>query len=161
MPKLDNSHSNVQKGKAFQLVARNVLKQIFGCDFDMEVSLPIGLEKCHFFDLASPDRTVIAECKAYSFTSSGNIPSAKITGLREAAMWLNTHPGPVKRVLLVQRQAHPRTNETLGHYFGRLNRHSLANIALLEISQDGDDLSCLYGDLSPRTDGENLSPAIP
>lgn len=81
--------SNTQRGKQFQLQARDALAKWLGVQFDTEVSLPIGNPpKSHAFDLACEDRRYAAEAKAFTWTISGNIPSAKITTLREAAQYL-------------------------------------------------------------------------
>lgn len=144
----DSSRSHAQKGRAFQLVARDALKQVFNRNFELEVRLAIGAEKLHSFDLATHDRTIIAECKAYSFTISGNIPSAKITALREAAMWLNAIPGDIGKLLIVKREVHPKTGETLGRYFARLNAHHLIDVVVLEMPESGGNLVCVHGSVA-------------
>lgn len=47
----------------------------------MEISMP---PKVHYVDLANEDRSIAADCKYYTWTDSGNVPGAKLTGLDEA-----------------------------------------------------------------------------
>jgi hypothetical protein len=82
--------SNTERGKRFQRVATSALGQLLGVALEEEVGIAIGNPaKNHNFDLASRDRRYVAECKAFTFTATGNIPAAKITRLREAVSYLN------------------------------------------------------------------------
>jgi len=137
--------SNTERGKAFQLLCRDALKQALGRDFDLEVPIQIGSGKPHTFDLASKERDIIAECKAFAFTVAGNNPAAKITTLREATVYLRSIPGEVQRVLIVKRAPHPKRGETLGQYFVRLNPNFLEHITVLEMPETGGELVCIYG----------------
>jgi len=137
--------SNTERGKAFQLLCCDALKLALGCDFDLEVPIQIGSGKPHLFDLATRERDIVAECKAFAFTATGNNPSAKITTLREATMYLRSIPGNVKRLLIVKRAPHPRRGETLGQYFVRLNPNFLDRITVLEMPETGGELVCIYG----------------
>ena len=75
--------SNVEVGRRFQELVRRSLSERFGETFDDEVLLKVGdPPKLHRFDLASGSRHVVCECKAYTWTASGNIPSAKISNLK-------------------------------------------------------------------------------
>jgi hypothetical protein len=106
--------SNTERGKAFQLLCRDAIKQALGRDLDLEVPIHIGGGKVHKFDLATKERDVVAECKAFTFTVAGNNPSAKITTLREAVTYLRSIPGNVERLLIVKYAPHPKRSETLG-----------------------------------------------
>ena len=111
----------------------------------MEVPINIGGIRPHFFDLATPERDVVAECKAFTFTAAGNNPSAKISTLREAAAYLSSIPGSIVRLLIVKENAHPKRGETLGQYFVRLNAHHLRHVTVLEMHEGGGKLVCLHG----------------
>jgi len=137
--------SNAERGKAFQLLCRDALKRALSRDFDLEVPIRIGSGRPHTFDLATRERDVIAECKAFAFTASGNNPSAKITTLREATVYLRSVPGNVQRVLIVKRDLHPKRGETLGQYFVRLNPNFLEGITVLEMPETGGELICIHG----------------
>jgi hypothetical protein len=141
--------SHTAKGRAFQLVCRDALTRMFGRDFDIEAPIAIGGLRPHFFDLATRERDIVAGCKAFSFTATGNNPSAKITTLREAAWYLRSIPGDVRRLLVVKHAPHPVRGETLGRYFVRLNPGVLDGVTVLEVPEDGGDPVCIHGTLPP------------
>ncbi len=113
-------------------------------NFDLEVPIDAG-GKTHNFDLATVNRDIIVECKAFKFTESGNVPSAKITTLCEAVRYLNAVQGNPVRLLIIKRDQHPKRRETLAQYFVRLNRHLLERVTVLEMREDGGDLVCVHG----------------
>ncbi len=137
--------SNTERGKAFQLLCRDALKLALVRDFDLEVPIRIGSGRPHLFDLATKERNIVAECKAFTFTAAGNNPAAKITTLREATVYLRSTPGNVQRVLIVKHAPHPKHGETLGQYFVRLNPNFLEQVTVLEMPEDGGDLACIHG----------------
>ncbi len=125
--------SHFEVGRQFQEQVRERLPQIFHEPFDIEIDLPIGTPpKLHPFDIVSRSRSVVCECKAYTWTASGNVPSAKITHLREALGYLNQLPGDVIRILAVQRATHERHRESLGEYFVRLNTTVIGDVVVIE-----------------------------
>ena len=151
--------SNTERGKAFQVRCRDALRQALRRDIDLEVPIEIGGGKHHSFDLATRERDIVAECKAFKFTATGKNPSAKITTLREAVMYLCSLPGNVTRVLIVKHDPHPTRGETLGCYFVRLNRHLLEQVSVLEMPEGGGDLVCIHGDFDPTRVGAQQNPA--
>jgi hypothetical protein len=108
--------SNTERGRAFQILCGDALRRVVGRDIDMEVPIAIGGAKPHYFDLATKDREIVAECKAYAFTATGNNPSAKMTTLREAAMYLRAIEGNIVRLLIIKQAPHPKRGETIGRY---------------------------------------------
>jgi hypothetical protein len=130
--------SNTGRGKEFQVLARCAVSRFLGAEFDMEVALPIGNPpKLHFFDLVSRDHRYVGEAKAFAWTISGNVPSAKITTLREAAQYLQALPPGTKGFIVMKEDRNPRTSESLADYFVRLNQHLLGQVAVLQLSGDG------------------------
>ena len=139
--------SNKERGTAFQLCCRDALAQLLNQEIEIETPIWIGGGKPHYFDLATRGRNIVAECKAFSFTRTGNTPSAKITTIREATMYLRSIQGKVARVLIVKRDAHPKSGETLGRYFVRLNANQLEGVTVLEMPEAGGELACLHGSM--------------
>jgi hypothetical protein len=137
--------SNTERGKAFQILCGAALKRALARDFDLEVAIGIGGAKLHAFDLATREQDIIAQCKNFDFTATGNNPSAKITTLREAAMYLQRLQKADARLLIVRHAPHPKRGETLGRYFVRLNKHLLEGITVLEMPEGGGDLVCIHG----------------
>ena len=139
---------NTAKGRAFQKNCAQALGSYFGEPFELEVPLSTGGTKLHKFDLASKNRTIIAECKAFCWTRPDfRIPVAKITTMKEAVQYLKSVPGASKRILMLQRDVRPRTSETLATYFVRLNGEYLGDVCVLEMSLDGGELRCVAGTL--------------
>jgi len=143
--------SNVDRGRSFQLAVKDALERRSGIVFDLEVALPVGdPPKPHTFDFASPDKHYVGEAKAFTWTTTGNVPSAKITGLREALNYLRLLPSSTATFLVVKRDYHPRRRETLGEYFVRLNRNLLGNVAILELPEAGGELQLVWGTFPSR-----------
>lgn len=142
--------SHTERGKAFQILCGGALQRALGRDFDLEVPIAIGSGKPHFFDLATRERDVVAECKAFTFPASGNNPSAKITTLREAAMYLRAIHGNIVRLLIVKQAPHPKRGETLGRYFVRLNINHLERVSVLEMPESGGELVCIHGNFGAK-----------
>lgn len=136
--------SNTQRGKEFQVLAHRAISRLLGSEFDMEVSLPIGdPPKLHPFDLASRDHQYVGEAKAFTWTIVGNVPSAKITALKEAALYLQALPPATKGFIVMRESRHPRTGESLAHYFVRLHEHLLGQVAIFQLSDDGSNLQTI------------------
>jgi hypothetical protein len=128
--------SNTERGKAFQIACCEALRNQFGRDFDFEVSLQCE-GKAHSFNLATSEKDIVVECKAFSFTQSGNNPSAKITTLREAISFRGQSKGMSREFWFLSTPADPIRGETLGKYFVRLNSHLLGNVLVMEMAESG------------------------
>ena len=76
---MNSNNENPHVGKKFQKTAVQALSQHFGKKFEMEIGIPIGVPaKVHKFDCASLDQSIVVECKCFTWTVTGNIPSAKM-----------------------------------------------------------------------------------
>jgi hypothetical protein len=129
--------SNVQQGRDFQLRAKEALERTMGVPFDTEVTVPIGSPpKNHRFDLVSADRAYVGESKAFTWTRTGKIPSAKIATLMEATLLLSNLPKNVKAFIIMNESRRPQRIETLAEYVARLYGHLLGAIALVELRDD-------------------------
>jgi hypothetical protein len=118
------SASNAQVGRDFE----NRAKAIFagqGLHLTSGVSIDIGINgtKAHSFDLGDPEKKVLVECKAHTWTEGGNIPSAKITTWNQAMFYFHATPPGFRKIFLVLRDFSEKRNETLGQYYIRTNPH--------------------------------------
>lgn len=137
-PSTSSPSGHTQRGKDFQRLAAKALAQLTGASLLEEVRIAIGEPaKEHVFDLATPDLLLVAECKAFTFTATGKSPSAKISILLEAVMYLRYLPAGTTRVLLMQRSDRASATETLAEYFVRLKKHLIRGIWVIEVSEDG------------------------
>jgi len=133
-PNSENAHI----GQKFQELVLSVLQDEYQTDFEKEVAIPIGKpEKDHKFDLANEDRTIVAECKCYTWTDSGNVPSAKLMGLDEAVFYFIFLPPKTKKLLCMKKAVYPGKKETLAEYYVRVHGHLLKDVSVIEISDDG------------------------
>ena len=137
--------SNTEKGWLFQGECQRALELVLGRKLDREVSISTPSGASHRCDLATPERDVVAECKCYDWTVSGNVPSAKIVHLREALQRLRLLPEGVTRYLIIRKSPHPVRPESLGTYFVRLNRQELGTVNVLELSEEGGSFDVLHG----------------
>lgn len=135
------------------------MKDQTGIDLEPDVQLLIGdPPRPHAFDLASKERDLVGECKAYTWTAGGNTPSARITALIEAATYLQRLPSATQTFIVMKRDVRPGKKETLAEYFARLNDSLLGGVSILELTEDG-DLRLVRGRLAtPRRDGSRSLP---
>lgn len=130
-------------GESFQILAGKALGRRFETSFSLNRPIPIGdPPKHHRFDLVSVDGRYVAECKAYSWTESGNVPSAKIATANEAVFYLSLLPDNVTKLLVLRRSESPGRKETVARYYARLQRHLLGCISVLELADDGTLIDC-------------------
>ena len=130
---MDNSQ-NPARGAEFERQAQDILSEHFGVVLHRDCAIPIGdPAKEHRFDLASDDRKYIGECKNITWTRTGNMPSAKMTSVNQAVLYL-THVRDAKyRFVAMRRDTHPRRQETLAEYYYRTYQHLLGEMLIIEI----------------------------
>ncbi len=118
----------------FQKDAAELLARYFGVEFQQEYPLQIGTPpRPHRFDLVSSDLKYVGECKDYSWTESGNSPSAKLASVNEAVSYLSFLPPDVVRFVALRKATHPRRTETLAEYYYRTYGHLLRGVLVLEV----------------------------
>ena len=117
---------NPHVGRKFQEFVQTILKEKYNTYFEQEAAIPIGRPpKEHKFDLANADRSIVAECKCYTWTDSGNVPSAKLMGLDEAVFYFGFLPSGTKKLLCMKKAVFRGKQETLAEYYVRAHGHSL------------------------------------
>ena len=122
---------NPKTGRDFETAVCLWFKSQYNKDF---YSKPIGIgnpPKLHNFDLVSDDNSIVIECKCYSWTESGNVPSAKMGFVNEAVFYLSFISNADTYVVL-KKAIHPRRAETLADYYYRTNKHLLGQTKVLE-----------------------------
>jgi len=125
---------NTAKGRDFQKIAAELLKQHFKIGFHIEYPVPIGdPPKEHRFDLVSDDQQYVGECKNYSWTEGGNVPSAKIGFINESVFYLQHLPKEKKRFVILRKDVNIKHKESLAEYYYRINRHLLNGVFIIEI----------------------------
>lgn len=70
--------------------------------FEMEKKLAIGNPpKGHKFDIVSEDAHIAIECKRYTWTEGGNVPSAKMGTMNEAVFYLSFLPDTYDKYIVM------------------------------------------------------------
>ena len=118
--------SNREKGEAFARIVGEFLRQeglILEAEYPLEVGLNSTRKKPHRFDFGN-DR-VIVECKNYDWTKGNHNPSAKISTLNEAMMYLHSAPSSLRKMVFVSATGKKgvRIPETFAEYYIRLHGH--------------------------------------
>lgn len=130
---MNTNSENPRVGKAFQIAVKEWLEAEYSTTFVLEEKIPIGKpSKLHSFDIADNERNVVVECKCYTWTEAGNVPSAKMGFTNEAAFYLSFLPESIEKMIVMLRAEHPKRNETLAEYYFRTNRHLLGKIKIFE-----------------------------
>jgi len=128
--------SNTEKGQWFQRKAAEILSAHYGVEFLLGHAIPIGdPAKEHRFDLVSVDKRYVGECKNYRWTESGKVPSAKISCINEALLYLSFLHG-IDRLVVMPRSLHPSRKESLAQYYCRTYQHLLKNVQVIEIEAE-------------------------
>ena len=136
-----NNRLNPRKGRAFQKLAAEILSRHFGVEFRLDYPIPIGNPpKEHRFDLVSIDSRYVGECKSYSWTEGGNVPSAKMGFVNEAVFYLLFLSPEIVRFVVMRKDIHPRRGESLADYYYRTYHHLLNGVLILEVDTESGKL---------------------
>ena len=115
----------------------------------MEKKLPIGCPpKDHKFDIVDKGNTIAIECKRYTWTVTGNVPSAKMGFANEAAFYLSFLPDSYQKYIVMLYSFHQKRQETLAEYYFRTNRHLLGGIKVAEYDPKRESLRIIGLDAS-------------
>ena len=137
------STSNFHVGRAFEAQAWKVLAE-HGVRLESGHKVPCGLgavRKNHAFDLGSESPKVIVECKSHTWTSGGNVPSAKMKNWAEAMFYFHMAPPDYRKIFFVERSVRPGRSESLLSYFLRTQAYMLLpDVEFWELDGDDDKL---------------------
>jgi hypothetical protein len=114
---------NTGVGQQFESIARHFFKNQ-GIDLVPNFSVPVGVgtrKKEHRFDLGSSKPPVLVECKSHTWTSGGNMPSAKMIVWNEAMFYFHIAPKEYRKIMFVLK--HHRRDVTLAAYYLKTHGH--------------------------------------
>jgi len=130
---MNKNSENPKVGKIFQIAVRNWFEETYDRTFEIEQRISIGNpSKLHSFDISDSNQSVVIECKCYSWTETGNVPSAKMGFTNEAAFYLSFLPEETEKVIVMRYARHEKHSETLAEYYFRTYRHLLGKIKIFE-----------------------------
>lgn len=124
---------NPEVGASFQRKVADWFRYEYQKDFVIEKKIAIGNPpKHHKFDIVAEDGSFAIECKCYTWTVTGNVPSAKMGFTNEAAFYLSFLPDTYEKYIVMLKAMHEKRNETLAEYYYRMNRHLLGKTHVAE-----------------------------
>ncbi|SOH95228.1 hypothetical protein SAMN06273572_108102 [Monaibacterium marinum] len=135
--------SNTQVGRDFELRAQKILAG-HGLELGLNHKVHCGLgnlKKNHAFDLGSDSPRIIVECKTQTWTSGGNIPSAKMKNWAEAMFYFHMAPLDYRKIFFAERSYRMGYEESLLSYFRRTQAHMIPHdVEFWELDRDSDSL---------------------
>ena len=132
------SNSNKTKGDAFRDFAKPILEKELKTELEPEKEIYTGIPKHeHTFDLVSTDKSIIIECKRYTWRESGKQPNGKIATLNEAVLYFSFLDYNIQKILCLMESKVPERKETLAEYYVNTYGHLLRDVIVYEIAEDG------------------------
>lgn len=130
---MNSNKENPGIGADFQEKVAEWFRNNYHKDFTVEKKISIGNPpKEHKFDIVAEDNSFAIECKCYTWTETGNVPSAKMGFTNEAAFYLSFLPDTYEKYIVMLRATHEKRNETLAEYYYRTNKHLLGKTKVAE-----------------------------
>ncbi len=126
---------NPHVGAEFQGQVKKWFCEQYHKNFELDKKIAIGssdVKKEHKFDVVAEDNSIAIECKCYTWTETGNVPSAKIGFLNEAAFYLSFLPDMYEKYIVMLHSTHDKRNETLAEYYYKTNKHLIGNVKVAE-----------------------------
>lgn len=135
-----SNSDNPRNGAMFQKQVKDWFQRNYAMFFELEKKISIGNPpKDHKFDIVSEDGAIVVECKRYTWTETGNVPSAKMGFTNEAVFYLSFLPDEYERYIVMLYSYHQKRKESLAEYYYRTNRHLLGNIKVAEYNPETDE----------------------
>lgn len=132
---MNSNSENPKVGKVFQDKVKKWFESNRNIALLSECPINIGLPpKPHKFDISDTYEQLVIECKCYTWTDSGNIPSAKLRGLNEAVFYFSFLPSHIEKLLVMAHAVHPKKEETLAEYYYRTYGHLLGDVKIIEFN---------------------------
>ena len=131
--------TNKKKGTEFENKVKQWFEAHFKSSFFQNKKLQVGKApgKEHRFDLVNETKRIAIECKCYTWTKTGNIPSAKLSTLNEAVFFLSfLRDYDYKTIIVMNKEPNPEKNETLAEYYFRIYRYLLGETIIAEFDQE-------------------------
>ncbi|NBH97066.1 hypothetical protein D7Y41_03890 [Anaerotruncus sp. 1XD22-93] len=97
-------------------------------------------------DIVNLDKKIAIECKRYTWTETGNVPSTKIGFTNEAAFYLSFLPDSYEKYIVMLRSHHEKRNESLAEYYSRSNMHLIGKTKVAEYDPECDELRIISAD---------------
>ena len=137
--------NSTKKGDGFRNLAMPFLEKELNTILKPEVEISIGDPPTeHAFNLANEDKSIVIECKNYTWTKAGNVPSAKVSTINEAVLYFSFLDAIVRKIMCIKGSVHPKRQETLAEYYVRTYGHLLRDITVYEIDENTQEIKMLF-----------------
>lgn len=145
-----SNSDNPKNGALFQRQVRDWFQDSLNRPFELEKKLPIGEPaKEHKFDIVDQTNSIAIECKRYTWTETGNVPSAKMGFTNEAAFYLSFLPDSYDKYIVMLYSVHNKRHETLAEYYYRTYHHLLGKIKVAEFDPENNKMR-IVGETEPH-----------
>ena len=138
---MNSNSENPGVGKRFEEKVCEWAKGEFKQNFDKQEAIKIGNPaKPHRFDLVSQDKNIIIECKCYTWTDSGNVPSAKMATLDEAVLYFKCLENQSATKIIAMKYAWSEKKQmTFAEYYCERKGHLLDDVQVWELDENGNN----------------------
>ena len=144
-----SNSDNPKNGADFQRKVRAWFEKKYNLKFELEKKIAIGNPpKDHKFDIVCESKKIAIECKRYTWTETGNVPSAKMGAANEAAFYLSFLSEEYDKYIVMLRTYTQKRDESLVEYYYRTYKHLIGDIHVLEYDPDNDVMQEIKGDIN-------------
>lgn len=143
-----SNSDNPKNGANFQLKVMEWLIKEYNNEFELEKKIAIGNPaKDHKFDIVCEAKKMAIECKRYTWTVSGNVPSAKMGFKNEAAFYLSFLSDDYDKRIVMLRSFNSKRQESLAEYYYRTYKHLIGDIRIFEYDPESDEMREIKDDM--------------
>ena len=130
---IKNNLNNQCNGIQFQNLVKDWLCKNVDQYFKLETKIPVGKpSKDHRFDIVNRKKKIAIECKCYTWTKTGKVPSAKINAINSDVLYLSLLPDDYAKYIVILCSRCENGNESLAEYYFRTYRHLIGEIKIAE-----------------------------
>ena len=139
------NRDNPATGAKFELQVQEYFRQN-KIILERPYTIDIGVhnsKKTHKFDLGSQEEMIVVECKAHTWTKTGNTPSEKMSVWNEAMDYFFLAPSSYSKLFFFKKSL--RKGESLGQYYLKSYLHLIpANVEFWEFCAEEKKANCLF-----------------
>ena len=130
---MNTNSDNPRIGKNFELLVKQWFEKEYKQHFELHKKIKIGNPpKDHCFDIANEMNTIVVECKCYTWTETGNVPSAKLAYINEAVLYLLHLPTNVEKFVVLPKINTEKRKESLAEYYYKRYYNLLHCVKIME-----------------------------
>ena len=143
-----SNSDNPKNGADFQKKVKVWFEKKYNLTFDLEKKIAIGNPpKDHKFDIVCESKKIAIECKRYTWTETGNVPSAKMGFTNEAAFYLSFLSDDYDKRIVMLRSFNSKRQESLAEYYYRTYKHLIGDIRIFEYDPESDEMRKIRDDM--------------